>query len=173
MQYPHLFEPLDLGFTTLKNRILMGSMHTGLEESKNGYQKMAAFFAERARGGVGLIVTGGIAPNRAGWTGPFANKLTSTSEAKEHKIITDAVHKEGGKICMQILHSGRYGYHPLAVAPSGIKSPISPFKPWTLTRGGIRRTINDFANCAVLAQEAGYDGVEIGDLMPDGATAKG
>ncbi len=161
MQYPHLFEPLDLGFTTLKNRILMGSMHTGLEESKNGYPKMAAFFAERARGGVGLIVTGGIAPNRAGWTGPFANKLTNASEARQHKIITDAVHKEGGKICMQILHSGRYGYHPLAVAPSGIQSPISPFKPWTLTKGGIRRTIKDFANCAVLAQEAGYDGVEI------------
>ncbi|MDZ7876581.1 MAG: NADPH-dependent 2,4-dienoyl-CoA reductase [Saprospiraceae bacterium] len=161
MQYPHLFEPLDLGFMTLKNRILMGSMHTGLEESKNGYQKMAAFFAERARGGVGLIVTGGIAPNRAGWTGPFANKLTSAAEARQHKIVTDAVHEAGGKICMQILHSGRYGYHPLAVAPSGIKSPISPFKPWTLTGGGVRRTINDFVNCAALAQEAGYDGVEI------------
>jgi 2,4-dienoyl-CoA reductase (NADPH2) len=161
MQYPHLFEPLNLGFTTLKNRILMGSMHTGLEESKNGYPKMAAFFAERARGGVGLIVTGGIAPNRAGWTGPFANKLTSSSEAKQHKIITDAVHEADGKICMQILHSGRYGYHPLAVAPSGIKSPISPFKPWTLTSGGVRRTIKDFVNCAALAQEAGYDGVEI------------
>jgi 2,4-dienoyl-CoA reductase (NADPH2) len=161
MQYPHLFEPLDLGFTTLKNRILMGSMHTGLEESKNGYQKMAAFFAERARGGVGLIVTGGIAPNRAGWTGPFANKLTTESEAREHKIVTDAVHDAGGKICMQILHSGRYGYHPLAVAPSGIKSPISPFKPWTLTGGGVRRTIKDFVNCADLAQKAGYDGVEI------------
>jgi 2,4-dienoyl-CoA reductase (NADPH2) len=161
MQYPHLFEPLDLGFTTLKNRILMGSMHTGLEESKNGYEKMAAFFAERARGGVGLIVTGGIAPNRAGWTGPFANKLTSSSEARQHKIVTDAVHAADGKICMQILHSGRYGYHPLAVAPSGIKSPISPFKPWTLTGGGVRRTIKDFVNCAALAQEAGYDGVEI------------
>ncbi len=161
MQYPHLFEPLDLGFTTLKNRILMGSMHTGLEESKNGYQKMAAFFAERAKGGVGLIVTGGIAPNRAGWTGPFANKLTSESEARQHKIVTDAVHDAGGKICMQILHSGRYGYHPLAVAPSGIKSPISPFKPWTLTGGGVRRTIKDFVNCADLAQKAGYDGVEI------------
>jgi 2,4-dienoyl-CoA reductase (NADPH2) len=161
MQYPHLFEPLDLGFTTLKNRILMGSMHTGLEESKNGFQKMAAFFAERASGGVGLIVTGGIAPNRAGWTGPFANKLTSESEAKDHKIVTDAVHDAGGKICMQILHSGRYGYHPLAVAPSGIKSPISPFKPWTLTGGGVRRTIKDFVNCAHLAQKAGYDGVEI------------
>jgi 2,4-dienoyl-CoA reductase (NADPH2) len=161
MQYPHLFEPLDLGFTTLKNRILMGSMHTGLEESKNGFQKMAVFYAERARGGVGLIVTGGIAPNRAGWTVPFANKLTTHSEARQHKIITDAVHQEGGKICMQILHAGRYGYHPLAVAPSGIKSPISPFKPWTLTKGGINRTINDFVHCAAMAQEAGYDGVEI------------
>jgi 2,4-dienoyl-CoA reductase (NADPH2) len=161
MQYPHLFEPLDLGFTTLKNRILMGSMHTGLEESKNGYEKMAVFFAERAKGGVGLIVTGGIAPNRAGWTGPFANKLTTESEARDHKIVTDAVHDAGGKICMQILHSGRYGYHPLAVAPSGIKSPISPFKPWTLTGGGVRRTIKDFVNCAHLAQKAGYDGVEI------------
>ncbi len=161
MQYPHLFQPLDLGFTTLKNRILMGSMHTGLEESKNGFQKMAVFYAERARGGVGLIVTGGIAPNRAGWTMPFANKLTTHSEARQHKIITDAVHQEGGKICMQILHAGRYGYHPLAVAPSGIKSPISPFKPWTLTKGGINRTINDFVHCAAMAQEAGYDGVEI------------
>jgi 2,4-dienoyl-CoA reductase (NADPH2) len=159
--YPNLFQPLDLGFTSLKNRILMGSMHTGLEESSNGYQKMAAFYAERARGGVGLIVTGGIAPNRAGWVSPFAAKLTTHREAKHHAIITEAVHKEGGKICMQILHAGRYGYHPLAVAPSGIKSPISPFKPWTLTQSGIKRTINDFVNCAALAQQAGYDGVEI------------
>ena len=112
MHYPHLFQPLDLGFTTLKNRILMGSMHTGLEESPNGYAKMAAYFGERARGGVGLIVTGGIAPNRAGWTGPFANKLSTTAEAKQHKIVTDAVHTEGGKICLQILHSGRYGSDP-------------------------------------------------------------
>lgn len=161
MNYPHLFEPLNLGFTTLKNRILMGSMHTGLEESKNGFEKQAAYFAERAKGGVGLIVTGGVAPNRAGWTGPFASKLSTKSEAKQHKIITEAVHKEGGKICLQILHTGRYGYHPLAVAPSAIKSPISPFKPWELSKGGIKRTINDFANCALLAQEAGYDGVEI------------
>ena len=139
----------------------MGSMHTGLEESKNGFQRQAAYFAERAKGGVGLIVTGGVAPNRAGWTAPFASKLSTKSEAREHKIITDAVHAEGGKICMQILHAGRYGYHPLAVAPSAIKSPISPFKPWKLTQGGIRRTINDFVNCAKLAQEAGYDGVEI------------
>ncbi len=139
----------------------MGSMHTGLEESKNGFQRQAAYFAERAKGGVGLIVTGGVAPNRAGWTGPFASKLSTKSEAKQHQLITDAVHAEGGKICMQILHAGRYGYHPLAVGPSAIKSPISPFKPWKLTQGGIRRTINDFVKCAKLAQEAGYDGVEI------------
>ncbi len=161
MQYPLLFQPLDLGFTILKNRILMGSMHTGLEESKNGFQRQAAYFAERAKGGVGLIVTGGVAPNRAGWTAPFASKLSNRSEARQHKIITDAVHAEGGKICMQILHAGRYGYHPLAVGPSALKSPISPFKPWKLTKGGIRRTINDFVSCAKLAQEAGYDGVEI------------
>jgi 2,4-dienoyl-CoA reductase (NADPH2) len=161
MHYPHLFEPLDLGFTTIKNRILMGSMHTGLEESKDGYNKMAAFFAERAKGGVGLIVTGGIAPNRAGWTIPFGNKLSTKSEAKHHKIVTDAVHAEGGKICMQILHTGRYAYHPMAVAPSAIKSPISPFEPWALTKGGIKSTIEDFANCAAMAQLAGYDGVEI------------
>ncbi len=161
MNYPHLFEPLNLGFTTLKNRILMGSMHTGLEESKNGFAKQAAYFAERAKGGVGLIVTGGVAPNRAGWTSPFGSKLSTHSEAKQHQLITEAVHAEGGKICMQILHTGRYGYHPICVAPSAIKSPISPFKPWKLSRGGINRTINDFINCAKLAQEAGYDGVEI------------
>ncbi|MDP1842970.1 MAG: NADPH-dependent 2,4-dienoyl-CoA reductase [Sediminibacterium sp.] len=161
MNYPHLFEPLDLGFTTLKNRILMGSMHTGLEESKNGFAKQAAYFAERAKGGVGLIVTGGVAPNRAGWTSPFGSKLSTRSEANQHQLITEAVHAEGGKICMQILHTGRYGYHPICVAPSAIKSPISPFKPWKLSKGGIKRTINDFVNCAKLAQEAGYDGVEI------------
>ncbi|MDP2421997.1 FAD-dependent oxidoreductase [Sediminibacterium sp.] len=161
MNYPHLFEPLNLGFTTLKNRILMGSMHTGLEESKNGFAKQAAYFAERAKGGVGLIVTGGVAPNRAGWTSPFGSKLSTHSEAKQHQLITEAVHAEGGKICMQILHTGRYGYHPICVAPSAIKSPISPFKPWKLSRGGIKRTINDFVNCAKLAQEADYDGVEI------------
>ena len=161
MNYPHLFEPLNLGFTTLKNRILMGSMHTGLEESKNGFAKQAAYFAERAKGGVGLIVTGGVAPNRAGWTSPFGSKLSTHSETKQHQLITEAVHAEGGKICMQILHTGRYGYHPICVAPSAIKSPISPFKPWKLSRGGIKRTINDFVNCAKLAQEAGYDGVEI------------
>ena len=160
-QYPHLLSPLDLGFTTLKNRVLMGSMHTGLEEHKDGFERMAAYFAERAKGGVGLIVTGGIAPNRAGWTKPFAAKLSTKKEALKHRQITQAVHQEGGKICMQILHTGRYGYHPLAVAPSAIKAPISPFKPWKLTEGGIKRTIAAFANTAKLAQDAGYDGVEV------------
>ncbi len=159
--YPHLLAPLDLGFTTLKNRVLMGSMHTGLEETKNGFEKQAAYFAERARGEVGLIVTGGIAPNRAGWVGPFAAKMTSKSEAKKHEIITKAVHAEGGKIAMQILHSGRYGYHPFLVAPSKMKAPIVPFKPWVLGSRGIRSTIGDFINAGALAQDAGYDGVEI------------
>ena len=159
--FPKLFEPLDLGFTQLKNRSLMGSMHTGLEESKNGFERMAAFFAERARGGVGLIVTGGVAPNREGWVGPFSIKLTSSREASKHKKITKAVHDEGGKICMQILHAGRYGYHPLCVAPSAIKAPINRFKPRALSNIGIKRTINNFVRCARLAKEAGYDGVEI------------
>ncbi len=159
--YPHLFQPLDLGFTTLRNRVVMGSMHTGLEEAKNGFQRMAAFYAERTRGEVGLIVTGGIAPNRAGWVSPFSAKMTTRRDAQKHSLITQAVHGEGGKICMQILHAGRYGYHPLAVAPSAIKSPISPFKPWKLSRRGIRRTINDFVHTADLARHAGYDGVEI------------
>ena len=160
-KYPKLLEPLDLGFTVLKNRVLMGSMHTGLEEEKDGYDRMAAYFAERAKGGVGLIVTGGIAPNRAGWVGPFSSRLSNKRTADKHKKITEAVHQNDGKICMQILHSGRYGYHPLSVAPSGIKSPISPFKPWELSKRGIKRTINDFVNCAALAKYAGYDGVEI------------
>lgn len=159
--YPNLFAPLDLGFTSLKNRVLMGSMHTGLEEEKGGHEKMAAYFAERARGEVGLIVTGGIAPNRAGWGAPFGAKLTSEREAKKHLPITEAVHKEGGKICLQILHTGRYAYHPFAVAPSAIKAPISPFKPWKLTSKGVENTINDFVRCAVLAKQAGYDGVEV------------
>ncbi|WP_282075246.1 NADPH-dependent 2,4-dienoyl-CoA reductase [Maribacter aquivivus] len=160
-KYKHIFEPLDLGFTTLKNRILMGSMHTGLEEEKNGIEKIAAYYAERAKGGVGLIVTGGIAPNVQGWTGPFSARMSTKKHAEHHKVITDAVHKEGGKICMQILHAGRYGYHPFAVAPSAIKSPISPFKPFKLNKSGINRTIRDFVNSANLSKLAGYDGVEI------------
>ena len=161
MRYQHIFEPLDLGFTTLKNRILMGSMHTGLEEEKNGIDRIAAYYAERAKGGVGLIVTGGISPNIQGWTGPFAARMSREKHAIEHQKITAAVHKEGGKICMQILHSGRYGYHPLNVAPSKIKAPINPFKPFKLTQSGIKRTINDFVNSAELSKLAGYDGVEI------------
>ncbi len=161
MPYPHLLRPLDLGFTTLKNRVLMGSMHTGLEEEKNGFEKMAAYFAARARGGVGLIVTGGIAPNRAGWVGPFAARMATSGESKKHQVITEAVHQAGGKICLQILHAGRYGYHPLAVAPSAIKSPISPFRPWKMSNSSIKKTIKDFGNTAALAQSAGYDGVEI------------
>ncbi len=161
MKYKHIFEPLDLGFTTLKNRILMGSMHTGLEEEKNGIEKIATYYAERAKGGVGLIVTGGISPNVQGWTGPFSARMSNKKHAKHHQKITEAVHKEGGKICMQILHSGRYGYHPFNVAPSKIKSPITPFKPFKLTKSGINRTIRDFVNCAKLSKIAGYDGVEI------------
>ncbi|PCJ88698.1 MAG: NADPH-dependent 2,4-dienoyl-CoA reductase [Flavobacteriales bacterium] len=160
-KYPNLFQPLDLGFTALKNRTLMGSMHTGLEEIKNGFERMAAYFAERAAGGVGLIVTGGVAPNREGWVKPFSARLTKNSHAEKHKIVTKAVHKEGGKICMQILHAGRYGYHPLNVSPSAVKSPITPFKPRAMSERKIWKTISDFARCAKLAQQAGYDGVEI------------
>lgn len=159
--YPKLFEPLDLGFTTLRNRTLMGSMHTGLEEAKNGYEKMAAYFEERAKGGVGLIVTGGIAPDVAGWTSPFASRLASKRTAEKHKVITEAVHRHDGKICLQILHTGRYSYSPFAVAPSAIKSPISPFKPSALSKRGIERTIRHFVRAAKLAQYANYDGVEI------------
>lgn len=160
-KYPHLFAPLDLGFTTIRNRSLMGSMHTGLEEAKDGFNKMAAYFGERAEGGVGLIVTGGVAPNRAGWVKPFSGRMTKKSHAVKHKIVTDRVHEHDGKICMQILHAGRYGYSPLNVAPSAIKSPITPFKPFALSKRGIRNTIDDFANSAYWAREAGYDGVEI------------
>jgi 2,4-dienoyl-CoA reductase (NADPH2) len=161
MKYKHIFEPLDLGFTTIKNRILMGSMHTGLEEEKNGYEKMAVYFAERAKGGVGLIVTGGIAPNIQGWTAPFSARMSSKKHVRNHQKVTKAVHEAGGKICMQILHSGRYGYHPFNVGASEIKSPITPFKPFKLKRSGIKRTIRDFVTCAKLAQDSNYDGVEI------------
>ncbi|GEA10721.1 NADPH-dependent 2,4-dienoyl-CoA reductase [Alteromonas sp. KUL49] len=159
--YPHLLAPLDLGFTTLKNRTLMGSMHVGLEEEKDGFSKLAAFYAERAKGGVGLIVTGGISPNISGWVAPFAGRMTRNKHVKQHKQITDAVHAEGGKICMQILHSGRYGYHPLAVSASAMKSPITPFKPRALSSRSVRGTIKDYVRCASLAQRAGYDGVEV------------
>ena len=155
-----LFQPLDLGFIQLKNRILMGSMHTGLEEDRN-LERLAQFYRERALGGVGLIVTGGFAPNRAGRLAPFAAKLTDTKEQQKHEVVTHAVHEAGGLIALQILHAGRYGYHPFVVAPSGIKSPISPFKPWVMSQRRIRKTIQHFARCAKLAQAAGYNGVEI------------
>ncbi len=159
--YPHLMEPLDLGFTTLKNRALMGSMHTGLEDKAKDFPKLAAYFAERARGGVGLMVTGGFAPNVEGWLSPFGSKLSKKSEVKRHLQVTKAVHDEGGKICLQILHAGRYGYSPLCVSASNVKSPISPFKPRALSSKGVYRTIKDYANSAYLAQQAGYDGVEV------------
>ena len=159
--YPNLFEPLDLGFTTLKNRVLMGSMHTGLEEVKNGYQRMATYFEQRAKGGVGLIVTGGIAPNFRGWVAPFSSKLTSKRVAKKHQLVTNAVHKHDAKICLQILHAGRYGHHPFNVSSSNVKSPISKFKTKALSEKGIQKTINDFVKCSMLAQYAGYDGIEI------------
>ncbi len=159
--YPHLLAPLDLGFTTLRNRTLMGSMHTGLEEEKNGFERMAAFYGERARGGVGLIVTGGFAPNLAGRVYHFGSQLSFSWQVGKHRLITEAVHAEGGKIALQILHTGRYGYHPLNVAPSKLRAPINRFTPRALTRWGIRKTIGDYARCAQLAQKAGYDGVEI------------
>ena len=159
--YPHLLESLDLGFTTLKNRVLMGSMHVGLEEVEGGYERMAAFYAERAKGQVGLIVTGGISPNDAGVTFAGGSKLDSIEEANKHKIITQAVHDAGGKIAMQILHTGRYSYQAENVAPSAIQAPINPTKPHALTSAEVNQTIADFAQCAKLAQHAGYDGVEI------------
>ncbi|GAA3995799.1 NADPH-dependent 2,4-dienoyl-CoA reductase [Comamonas faecalis] len=159
--YPHLLAPLDLGFTTLKNRVLMGSMHVGLEEAPNGFERMAAFYAERARGGVGLIVTGGIAPNAEGRPMPGGAAMTTQAEADKHKVVTEAVHAAGGKICMQILHFGRYAYHPELVAPSSLKAPISPFRPQALSGAQVEQTIEDYANAAALAQSAGYDGVEI------------
>ncbi|CAM2855572.1 NADPH-dependent 2,4-dienoyl-CoA reductase [Legionella worsleiensis] len=159
--FKSLFQPLDLGFTQIKNRVLMGSMHTGLEEDKDSLQRLAEFYRERALGGVGLIVTGGIAPNRSGRLAPFAAKMTNSKEQHRHELVTRTVHEAGGKIAMQILHAGRYGYHPFTVAPSRIKSPISPFTPWTMSQRRIKKTIQHFARCARLAQGAGYDGVEI------------
>ncbi|MEV7569049.1 NADPH-dependent 2,4-dienoyl-CoA reductase [Streptomyces tanashiensis] len=159
--YPHLLSPLDLGFTTLPNRVIMGSMHVGLEETEHGFERMAAFYAERARGGVGLIVTGGIAPNEAGRPWDGGAKLTTADEVAEHRLITDAVHAEGGRIAMQILHFGRYAYHPGLVGPSPLKAPISPFVPNELTDEEVEQTVEDYARCAELAKEAGYDGVEV------------
>ena len=159
--YPHLFAPLDLGFVTLPNRVLMGSMHTGLEDRARDYEKLAAYFAARARGGVGLMVTGGIAPNVEGWLAPFAGRMSMHWHVARHRKVTRAVHAEGGRICMQILHAGRYAVHPFSVAPSKIKSPITPFTPRALTARGVERTIRAFVRSAQLAREAGYDGVEI------------
>ena len=159
--YPHLLAPLDLGFTTLKNRVLMGSMHTGLEEVANGHERMAAYFGERAKGGVGLIVTGGIGPNTEGGTHPNTKMLVTEDDIAGHKQITDSVHEHGGKICMQILHTGRYAYSPDQVAPSAIKSPINPFTPRALTDEEVYKQIDDFVFTSVQAQKAGYDGVEI------------
>jgi 2,4-dienoyl-CoA reductase (NADPH2) len=161
MPYPHLLAPLDLGFVTLRNRVIMGSMHTGLEEASDGYAKLAAFYAERAKGGAGLIVTGGIAPNFAGRLEPRAAQLSFGWQVRKHRIVTDAVHAADGRIALQILHAGRYAYHPLSVAPSALRSPITPFKPRALTAWGVRRTIANYVRCAKLAQAAGYDGVEI------------
>ncbi|MBZ4016767.1 oxidoreductase [Streptomyces purpurogeneiscleroticus] len=159
--YPHLLSPLDLGFTTLPNRVLMGSMHLGLEEAPGGFARMAAFYAERARGGVGLIVTGGVAPNEAGCTMDGGAKLTTEAEAAEHAQVTEAVHREGGKIAMQILHTGRYAFSEKLVAPSAIQAPINPFTPHELTDDEVEQTIEDYVQAAALAQQAGYDGVEI------------
>jgi 2,4-dienoyl-CoA reductase (NADPH2) len=159
--YPNLLSPLDLGFTTLRNRVIMGSMHTGLEDRSRDIGRLAEYFAERARGGVGLIITGGYAPNRTGWLLPFAAQMLSSSEARRHRRITSAVHQADGKILLQVLHAGRYAYHPFSVSASSIKAPINPFRPRRLSARGVDATIDDFARCAVLARDAGYDGVEI------------
>ena len=159
MNYPNLLSPLDLGFTTLRNRVIMGSMHTGLEDRARDTDKLAAYFAERARGGVGLIITGGYAPNRTGWLLPFAAEMLSAADARRHRRITSAVHDEGGKIALQLLHAGRYAYHPLSVSASSIKAPINPFRPRALR--DVNGTIDDFVRAALLARSAGYDGVEI------------
>lgn len=161
MPYRFLLSELDLGFTTLRNRIVMGSMHTGMEDRFWNYPKLAAYFRERAKGGAGLIITGGISPNRQGWLLPFGGTLNSVFDLRNHRLLTDAVHAEGGKIALQILHAGRYGYQPFVVSASALKSPISKFKPRALTLAGIAKTVRDYARCARLAQRAGYDGVEI------------
>ena len=159
--YSHIFEPLDLGFTQIRNRVLMGSMHTGLEEEKGGFDKLAAFYEERAKGGVGLIVTGGISPNMRGRLAPFGSEMSKPWHVAKHRKVTERVHQHGAKICMQILHAGRYSYHPFSLAPSAIKAPINPFKPKAMSDGQIKTTIRHYARAARLAQKAGYDGVEI------------
>ena len=159
--YPNLLSPLDLGFTTLRNRVVMGSMHTGLEDRARDTGRLAEYFAERALGGVGLIITGGYAPNRTGWLLPFAAQLVSPSEARRHRRITSAVHDAGGKILLQILHAGRYAYHPFSASASSIKAPVNPFRPRKLSSRGVEQTIDDFVRCALLARDAGYDGVEV------------
>ncbi|MDD7811063.1 NADPH-dependent 2,4-dienoyl-CoA reductase [Mycobacterium sp. CSUR Q5927] len=160
-KYPILLSPLNLGFTTLANRVVMGSMHTGLEDRASEIGKLAEYFAERARGGVGLIITGGYAPNRTGWLLPFASAMTTPADARRHRRVTEAVHEAGGKILLQILHAGRYAYHPFSVSASAIKAPINPFRPRALSSRGVESTIADFVRAAELAREAGYDGVEI------------
>ena len=157
--YSNLLAPLNLGFTTLPNRVLMGSMHTGLEDRAEYFPRLAEYFAARARGGVGLIVTGGIAPNDEGGVYSGAAKLSTVEEAEKHVVVTRAVHDAGGKICLQILHAGRYAYSPRQVAPSAIQAPINPFKPKELDEEGIEKQISDFVTCSVLAQTAEYDGV--------------
>ena len=159
--YPHMLSPLDLGFTQLSNRVLMGSMHTGLEEERNGFEKLAAFYEARAKGGVGLIVTGGISPNFRGRVAPFGGELSKWWHVKKHKAVTEAVHKYPTKICLQLLHTGRYGFHPFSVSASNIQAPINPFKPKALSERQIWKTINDFAKSSHLAHKAGYDGVEV------------
>ena len=159
--YPHLFAPLDLGFTRIRNRVLMGSMHTGLEDRARDFPRLAAYFAERAEGGVGLMVTGGFSPNLVGWLKPFGGKLSWPWEVRPHKFVTAAAHEHGAKICLQLLHAGRYGYHPLTVAPSKLKAPINPFTPRALSARGVERQITAYADAARRAREAGYDGVEV------------
>ena len=159
--YPHLFTPLDLGFTTIRNRVLMGSMHTGLEDRARDFPKLAAYFAERAAGGVGLIVTGGFSPNLTGWLKPFGGKLSWPWEVRPHKFVTAAVHEHGAKICLQLLHAGRYAYHPFSVAPSRIKAPINPFTPRAMSARAVQSNISAYASAARRARDAGYDGVEV------------
>ncbi len=161
MTYPHLLEPITLGSLTLRNRVVMGSMHTGLEDSPRHLDELGAYYAERARGGVGLIITGGYSPNKRGWLKPFASEMSSRLQAMRHRSVTEAVHAEGGAIALQVLHAGRYGYHPLSVSASRRKSPITPFRPSALSTRGVDRTASDFAASVALATKAGYDAVEI------------